>query len=152
MHNQKARFCRAFYCVALELLMKLMYMVTEKDIGRTVHSVLRRELRVSAALMRRLKTAGAISVSGAPVFTDYKLLSGETVTVDISAAEQPCDNIPERGKLEILFENEGMLAVNKPAGILVHPSRSRNSGTLSNFVAGYLTSPARSPALSPATL
>jgi len=99
---------------------------------------MRRELKASAALTRRLKAAGAISVSGAPVFTDYRLSPGETVFLDIAAAEPPCDNIPEQGDLDVLFENEGLIAVNKPAGIIVHPSRSKNTGTLANFVAGYL--------------
>ena len=118
--------------------MIITYTATEKDIGRTVYSIARRELCVSAALLRRLKAADAISVSSVPVFTNYVLSPGETVTFDISAAEPPCDNIPEQGDIDILFENEGLLAVNKPVGILVHPSRSKNTGTLSNFVAGYL--------------
>ena len=118
--------------------MTITYTAGEKDSGRTVYSVMRRELKVSAALTRRLKTAGAISVSGAPVFTDYRLSPSETVSLDITAAEPPCDNIPEQGDLDILFENEGLIAVNKPVGIIVHPSHSKNTGTLSNFVAGYL--------------
>ena len=118
--------------------MVLTYTASENEDGRTVYSIVRREFKVSSALLRRLKAALAISVSGAPVFTDYRLSPGETVTVDIAAAEQPCDNIPEHGSLEVLFENEGLIAVNKPAGLIVHPSRSRNSGTLANFVAGYL--------------
>ena len=118
--------------------MILTYIAAEKDSGRTVHSIVRREFRVSTALLRRLKASLAISVSGDPVFTDYVLAPGEVVTVDIAAAEHPCDNIPEQGSLEVLFENEGLIAVNKPTGMLVHPSRSRYSGTLANFVAGYL--------------
>jgi len=118
--------------------MIITYTATEKDIGRTVYSIARRELNVSAALLRRLKAANAINVSNAPVFTNYILSPSETVSLDIAAAEQPCDNLPEQGEIDILFENEGLLAVNKPAGIIVHPSRSKNTGTLANFVAGYL--------------
>ena len=114
------------------------YTAKETDRGRTVYSIMRRELKVSAALTRRLKAADAITVSGVPVFTDYRLIPGETVQLDITAAEPPCDNLPEQGDLEILFENDGLIAVNKPAGIIVHPSRSKNTGTLANFVAGYL--------------
>ena len=118
--------------------MILTYTVTEKDWDRTVYSIMRRELLVSAALTRRLKVAKAITVSGVPVFTDYKLTPGEEVMLDIAAVEPPCDNIPEHGEIEILFENEGLIAVNKPTGIIVHPSRSKNTGTLANYVAGYL--------------
>ncbi|MCL2366082.1 MAG: RluA family pseudouridine synthase [Oscillospiraceae bacterium] len=119
--------------------MLLKFYVEEKDRDKTVHSVLRRDLKVSATMLRRLKLADVIHVSGKSVFTNYKLSPGETLEVDIGGAEQPCDNLPEYGALEMLFENEGLLAVNKPSGVLVHPSRSRNTGTLSNFVAGYIS-------------
>ena len=118
--------------------MILTYAVPNSDEDRTVHSVMRKELRISATMMRRLKLYDAISVSGVSVFTNYKLTAGEIVEIDILAAEQVCDNLPEHGEIDILFENDGLLAVNKPVGILVHPSRSRHMGTLSNFVAGYL--------------
>jgi len=94
--------------------MILTYTANEEDQGRTVHSIMRRELKASAALARRLKAACAITVSGIPVFTDYRLSPGEVIALDIAAVEPPCDNLPEHGDLEILFENEGLLAVNKP--------------------------------------
>jgi len=118
--------------------MILMYTAMSSDRDRTVHSIMRKEMRISATMMRRLKLSDAISVSGMSVFTNYKLTPGDTVKIDILAAEQPCDNLPEQGDIDILFENDGLLAVNKPVGVLVHPSRSRHMGTLSNFVAGYL--------------
>jgi len=117
--------------------MVLSYEAKEEDIGRTVYSIMRRDMRVSATLTRKLKVAAAIRVSGIPVFSDYRLSPGETVTVDIAAAEPPCDNVPEHGSLDVLFENEGLLAVNKPVGMIVHPTHSKNTGTLANYVAGY---------------
>jgi 23S rRNA pseudouridine1911/1915/1917 synthase len=118
--------------------MVLKYSASERDNGRKVYSVMRRELRISAALTRRLKQADAIFVDGQPVFTDRILSAGEAVEIDITAAEPPCDNIPEQGRLDILFENDGLIAVNKPSGVIVHPSRAKNTGTLANYVAGYL--------------
>lgn len=105
---------------------------------RKVHTILRRELKASAALVRRLKLSDAIFANGETVFTDKMLKPGDVLTADISAAEEPCDVVPEKGELHILYEDEGMLVVNKPCGILVHPSRARYTGTLSNFTAGYL--------------
>ncbi|MBQ8830442.1 MAG: RluA family pseudouridine synthase [Oscillospiraceae bacterium] len=105
---------------------------------RKVHTILRRELKASAALVRRLKLCNAIFANGEPVFTDRMLKPGDVLTADISAAEEPCDVVPEKGELHIIYEDEGMLVVNKPCGILVHPSRARYTGTLSNFAAGYL--------------
>lgn len=118
--------------------MILRYVATAADEGKKVYMVLRRELMVSDGLVRRLKQAGTIFVNGDSVYTDRRLLPGETLTANITAAEPPCDLVPEAGDLEILYENEGLLAVNKPSGVITHPSRSRYTGTLANFVAGYL--------------
>ena len=118
--------------------MLLKYVVSDRDAGRKVYSVLRRELMISDTLTRRLKQAGAITIGGAPAFTDRRLEPGETLTVDIAAAEPPCDLVPETGALDILYEDEGLLALNKPAGMLTHPSRARYTGTLANLAAGYL--------------
>ena len=118
--------------------MLLTYEAGEADQGRKVYSIMRRELQVSQSLTRRLKQAGGIRVDGRCVYTDYAVRPGETVEIDIAAAEPPCDSVPERGAIEILYEDAGLLAVNKPPGIITHPSRARYTGTLSNFVAGYL--------------
>jgi 23S rRNA pseudouridine1911/1915/1917 synthase len=118
--------------------MILKYDVKETDIGRKVYSIMRRELRISATLTRRLKQAGAIFVDGIPAFTDRVLAPGETLEADIAAAEPACDVVPEEGSLELLYEDAGLLAVNKPSGMITHPSHARYTGTLSNFVAGHL--------------
>ncbi|NLA86991.1 MAG: RluA family pseudouridine synthase [Clostridiales bacterium] len=118
--------------------MILRYDVKESDSGRKVYSIMRRDLVISAALTRRLKQVDAISLNGQPVFTDRLVSPGDTVTVDIAAAEPACDNIPETGTLDILYEDEGLIAVNKQPGMLTHPSRARYTGTLANIVAGYL--------------
>ncbi|NMA24765.1 MAG: RluA family pseudouridine synthase, partial [Clostridiales bacterium] len=110
--------------------MILTYNVGEADAGKKVYTVLRRELLVSAALTRRLKQAGAVRLNGRPVFTDRVVSAGDIVTADIAAAEPPCDNIPEKGELHILYEDAGLIAVGKPSGMLTHPSRARNTGTL----------------------
>lgn len=117
--------------------MILSYTVPEGP-DRKVHTILRRELRASAALVRRLKNCNGIKANGVSVFTDRMLKAGDVLTVDISAAEPPCDIVPENGELNILYEDEGILVVNKPCGVLVHPSRARYTGTLSNLAAGYL--------------
>jgi 23S rRNA pseudouridine1911/1915/1917 synthase len=116
----------------------LTYTAREEDAGRKVYSVLRREMRISQSLARRLKRCGAIEVGGRAVFADYALSPGDVLRVDVTAGEEPSGNVPERGELEVLFENDGLLAVNKPAGLITHPSFARYTGTLANFVAGYL--------------
>lgn len=118
--------------------MVLRYTASEHDGGRKVYSIMRRDLRISAALTRRLKQADGIRVDGCSVYTDRVVVPGETVELDITAAEPPCDLVPEQGPVDILFEDTGLIAVSKPSGIITHPSHARYTGTLANFVAGYL--------------
>ena len=118
--------------------MVLTYTANQTDGGRKVYSVMRRELRISQTLTRRLKQTDGIRVDGQSVYTDYTVKPGETVEIDITAAEPLCDVVPERGPLHVLYEDTGLIAVNKPAGLITHPSRARYMGTLANFVAGYL--------------
>ena len=118
--------------------MILTYNVTEKHDKKTLLTLLRKEMRLSAGMVRRLKAVQGIFVNGKPEYTNFIVSAGDVVTADIGSAEPECDIVAEEGEIDILYENEGLLAVNKPAGLIVHPTHSRYTGTLSNFVAGYL--------------
>lgn len=90
---------------------------------------------LSEGLINRLKWSGALLVGGQPRHTDYPVLPGDTVTVHL---EEPAPEYPaEDGNLSIVYEDDWLLAVDKPAGMLIHPSRARNTGTLANLAAGY---------------
>ena len=105
-----------------------------KRAGR-LSSFLREEMEMSAGLMNRLKWQEKILVNGIPRYTDYQVQIGDTITVlfDTPSIAYPA----EQGELTVLYEDDYILAVDKPAGMLIHPSRSRNDGTLANLVAGY---------------
>lgn len=96
---------------------------------------LKKELGLSTGLMNRLKWQGAILVNGKPEHTDYPVQPGDQLTVllDEPEPDYPAEDVP----LEILYEDAHLLAVDKPAGMLIHPSRVRTTGTLANAVAGY---------------
>ena len=98
-------------------------------------SILRRELQLSSTLMRRLKYCGAYTVNGEPAHTDRPVRPGDVVRVCL---DEPRPDYPaEDGPLSILYEDEALLAVDKPQGMLVHPSFSRQTGTLANRLLGY---------------
>ncbi len=118
--------------------MRLEYASVERDDGRKVYHVLKNELHLSAEQIKRLKRTDAVAVDGEPVRMDRRLNPGETVTVELDGIETPPGFPPERGTVDVIFENEALLALNKPAGLLTHPSRGRFTGTLANFAAGYL--------------
>lgn len=111
--------------------------------------ILRREMRVSTGLMNRLKWEDRILVNGQPEHTNYPVQPGDRVTLllDEPEPEYPPEDLP----LTILYEDDHILAVDKPAGMLIHPSRNRDTGTLANAVAGYYRRTGQHSAFHPLT-
>ena len=98
-------------------------------------SFLRGELELSAGLMNRLKYDRRFLVNGVPVFTNYPVKPGDRITVLLD--ERSPEYQAEDMDLTIVYEDDFLLALDKPAGMLIHPSRSRDTGTLANGVVGY---------------
>lgn len=111
--------------------------------------ILKEDIGVSSGLMNRAKWAGNILVNGQPQHTDFAVREGDTVTVLMP--EAPQNYAPESGKVDVIYEDEWILAVDKPSGMLIHPSRSCNSGTLANYAAGYLAAKGETTAFHPLT-
>ena len=112
-------------------------------------SFLRGELQMSYALMNKLKWGGAIQVGGEPQRTNYPVKPGDVITVRLDD-EQP-EYPAQDGPLTIHYEDDFLMAVDKPAGMLIHPSRSKFDGTLANFVAGYYQKTGQRSAFHPLT-
>ena len=107
------------------------------------------ELKMSAGLMNKLKWGDSIRVNGIPQRTNYPVQPGDVITVAL--AEETPEYPAEDGDLSILYEDDAILAVDKPAGMLIHPSRAKNTGTLANYVAGYYQKTGQSCAFHPMT-
>jgi 23S rRNA pseudouridine1911/1915/1917 synthase len=107
------------------------------------------ELKMSSSLMNKLKWGDALQVNGEPQRTNYPVKCGDVVTVRLD--EEEPEYPAEDGPLTILYEDDYLLAVDKPAGMLIHPSRSCFSGTLANFVAGYYACTGQKSAFHPMT-
>lgn len=101
----------------------------------SLSSFLRGELRMSSGLMNRLKWGDGLRVNGTARRTNYPVVPGDVITVELD--EEEPEYPAQDGPLTVLYEDDFLLAVDKPAGMLIHPSRSRNEGTLANLVAGY---------------
>ena len=112
-------------------------------------SFLRGELQMSYALMNKLKWGDAIQVNGQPQRTNFPVKPGDVITVRLE--EEKPEYPAQEGPLTILYEDDFLLAVDKPAGMLIHPSRSRFDGTLANFVAGYYQKTGQKSAFHPLT-
>ena len=107
------------------------------------------ELHMSAGLMNKLKWGDSIQVNGIPQRTNHPVKAGDIITVRLEeeAPEYPAED----GPLTILYEDDYLLVVDKPAGMLIHPSRSKNDGTLANFVYGYYQKTGQKSAFHPMT-
>ena len=126
--------------------MELKHIATRE--GR-LSSFLREEMKMSAGLMNRLKWQDLLFVNGQPVHTDYPVKPGDVITVPL---DEPVPDYPaEDGNLTVLYEDEHIMAVDKPAGMLIHPSRSRLTGTLANLVLGYYEKTGQKSAFHPLT-
>ena len=126
--------------------MELRHTATRE--GR-LSSFLRDEMKMSSGLMNRLKWQQKIFVNGVPQHNDYRVKPGDVISVHLD--EEEPEFPAEDGPLTILYEDEYLLAVDKPAGMLIHPSRSRFDGTLANFVAGYYRRTGQKSAFHPLT-
>lgn len=112
-------------------------------------SFLRGELKMSTGLMNRLKWGDAIRVNGVPQHTDFSVGVGDLITVRL---DEPEPAYPaEDGVLTILYEDDHILIVDKPAGMLIHPSHAQNTGTLANLVLGHYQKTGQNSAFHPVT-
>ena len=110
---------------------------------------LKQELNLSTGLMNKLKWSEKLYVNGIPRHADFHVEIGDTITADL---DEPTPEYPaEDGAFTILYEDEYILAVDKPAGMLIHPSRSRLTGTLANRVIGYYQRTCQACAFHPIT-
>ena len=85
----------------------------------------------SRSYIQKLLKEDGVQISGKPVKANYKLSGGEIITILIPEQTEPdipAENIP----LDILYEDEDLLVVNKPKGMVVHPAAGHYSGTLVN--------------------
>ncbi len=94
---------------------------------------------VTRAKLKRLIDEGAVFVDGQPTKAGHLVRPGETIVVTFPAAA-PTDVEPEEIPLEIVFEDEHLLVVNKAAGMVVHPAYANLSGTLVNALLAHCRS------------
>ena len=91
---------------------------------------------LSRAAVQRLIDEGLVTVNGKATKASYKIKLGDDVLM-VAPPEEVHDLIPEPIPLEILYEDEHFLALNKQADLIVHPARGKWSGTLVNGLVHY---------------
>jgi 23S rRNA pseudouridine1911/1915/1917 synthase len=98
----------------------------------------------SRSAIQRAISGGDITVNGKTVKPSHRLRAGEEIAGEIPAAPV-IDAVPEDIPLEIVYEDEEIMVVNKPAGMVTHPGAGVTSGTLANGLVYYLNRIGRQP-------
>ena len=88
--------------------------------------------------IQKAADAGLIMANGKPVKSSYKVKPCDVLTVMMDRPRYDNDIIPEDIPLDIVYEDNDLMVVNKPAGLVVHPGCGNNHGTLVNAIAWHL--------------
>lgn len=109
-----------------------IYTVETQDINRRIDHFLNDEIEeISRSALHRLIEKGNITVNKKVINKSYKLRKGDVIEVDMpqpEAVEIKAENIP----LDILYEDNDLIVVNKPQNMVVHPAPGHYTGTLVN--------------------
>ena len=114
-----------------------IYNISKDHEGFTVENYLKQILQYSGRKLQKLTRKKGIRLNGKTVYLQKKLKPGDTLRVlalqDIAYGVQP-----EPGVIDILYEDDYLMALNKPANLLVHPTGRTTGGTLANYLAYHL--------------
>ncbi|NLP50740.1 RluA family pseudouridine synthase [Bacillus sp. RO1] len=119
---------------------RLSFQVGQQDEGKLLRDFLKEKQISKGALIDIKFNGGALDVNGSAVTVRYVLHEGDMVEVFFPKEEPSDDLVAEDIPLDIIYEDEYVLVVNKPAGMASIPSREHRFGTLANGVLGYYRS------------
>lgn len=115
----------------------LVYLVPTEEDGWILKTILQKRMFVSRSLLSRIKqTEMGIMLNGERVYISVRVASGDRVEVRMEQ-EASEDIVPQNIPLTIIHEDGQLLILNKPAGIIVHPTHGHYMNTLANGVVHY---------------
>ena len=94
--------------------------------------------KISRSRIQRAASSGFIFVNGEPVKSNYKVKPLDRVSMRLERPPMTLEITPQEMPLEIVYEDDWLLVVNKPAGLVVHPGHGNWDGTLLNGLAWYM--------------
>lgn len=118
--------------------LKLAYTVTDADNSKSVKYILKNKLSLSERLVKKLKYAGQILSNSSPVHINSPVYTGDVIEANIEFDDINEEIHPEKMDLDILFEDDCIIALNKPPYMVVHPTSYHLAGTIANGVMHYL--------------
>lgn len=118
--------------------MKLTYSTQKTDIGNSINHILCTKLNISTRLLTKLIKNKKILVNQLECSdTRNPIIDSDVITIDFSFPEKNNNIIATPMKLNIIYEDEWFLVVNKPANMPIHPSYLHYENSLSNGIKSY---------------
>ena len=108
--------------------MKVLLPITDENVGKRLDVYLSEALEMSRSAAQSLVTCDK---NGMVLSKNYKLRNGDELTVDIPEPKQ-LEAVPQDIPVDIVYEDEWLLVVDKPQGMVVHPAAGNEDGTLVN--------------------
>lgn len=112
--------------------------VAAEDAGARLDRVLSTAIaELSRSRLKTLIIDGQVSIAGQPVRDpSYRVKAGEEIVVEVPPAE-PAEPEAENIPLDVVYEDDAIIVINKPAGLVVHPAAGHASGTLVNALIAH---------------
>ncbi len=126
---------RTYSTIIVVMNLKLSYTAVPEDGSKPVKLILKYRLGLSERLIKRLKYADQVLCNSVPVYVDHRVKPGDVIEALVEFDEQNENIIPEEIGIDVLYEDESLIAVNKQPGLVVHPTAYHPSGTIANALA-----------------
>ena len=110
--------------------------VDENNINKRIDKYLSENTEYSRSTIQKMIDNGNITVNSKPTKASYKLEFNDIITIDNNFKEET-DILPENIKLDIVYEDDDLMIINKPSGMVVHPGNGNHEHTLVNALLGY---------------
>lgn len=118
------------------MIRDLAYRISQEEAGLSIERFLKRR-GYSKHIIIQVRNAGGITVDGSHAITPRILKEGETLRIHLEERESSQKVVPTQLPLNLVYEDEDLMIVNKPANMPIHPSQGNFENTLANAVAWY---------------
>lgn len=109
----------------------LILQTASEDAGKRLDAWLAEQTELTRSAVQKLMEEGRVTAAGKPLAKNTRLTGGETVSVKLPEPEA-VDIVPQNIPLDVVYEDEDVIVVNKPTGMVVHPAPGHPDGTLVN--------------------
>ena len=109
----------------------ILLTATTEDVGMRLDQFLAQATELTRSATIKLIEGNSVTVNALPTSKNYRLRQNDLIEL-ILPDPTPCEAIPQNIPLDIIYEDDDLIVVNKPVGMVVHPAAGNPDGTLVN--------------------